>query len=142
MGAFNRWAILTWSSSTRYTFLGDLPVGHGADEVHACLMELIPTLPANLARSLTWDQGREMALNATFTVDSGVGLLLLSHSPWQRPHQREHQRPAAPVLPQRTDLNKITKDHLDSVAASRMTGHEVALHPPVPSNSSPLKGTQ
>ena len=65
MGAFNRSAILTLvERATRYTLLGDLPGGHSASEVYACLMELIPTLPANLARSLTWDQGKEMAMHA------------------------------------------------------------------------------
>ena len=102
MGAFNRSAILTLvERASRYTLLGDLPDGHGAKEVYACLMELIPTLPANLARSLTWDQGREMAMHATFTVDSGVqGLLLRSALTLAASHQREHKRAVAPVLPE------------------------------------------
>jgi IS30 family transposase len=89
-GAFNRSAILTLvERSTRYTLLGDLPEGHG---VYACLMELIQTLPANLARSLTWDQGREMARHADFAVDSGVQAFFCDpHSPWRRPTQSEHE---------------------------------------------------
>jgi len=118
MGAFNRSAILTLvERSTRYTLLGDLPEGHGAEEVYACLMEMIPTLPANLARSLTWDQGREMARHAEFTVDSGVQVYFCDpHSPWQRPTNENTNGLLRQYFPKGTDLNKITKDHLDSVA--------------------------
>lgn len=87
MGAFNRLAIVTLvERSTRYTLLGDLPDGHGAEQVYACLMELMPTLPANLARSLTWDQGREMAEWAAIKIDAGIDVYFCDpHSPWQRP---------------------------------------------------------
>jgi len=47
-------------------------MGHGVEEDYACLMELIPTLPANLARSHTWDQGREMGPARHLHRRSGV----------------------------------------------------------------------
>ncbi len=119
MGAFNRSAILTLvERATRYTLLGDLPGGHSASEVYACLMELIRTLPANLARSLTWDQGREMAMHATFTVDSGVQVYFCDpHSPWQRPTNENTNGLLRQYFPKGTDLDLVSKDHLDSVAA-------------------------
>ncbi|HVE45566.1 MAG TPA: IS30 family transposase, partial [Acidimicrobiales bacterium] len=119
MGAFNRSAILTLvERATRYTLLGDLPGGHSASEVYACLMELIRTLPANLARSLTWDQGKEMAMHATFTVDSGVQVYFCDpHSPWQRPTNENTTGLLRQYFPKGTDLDLVTKDHLDSVAA-------------------------
>ena len=137
MGAFNRSAILTLvERSTRYTLLGDLPVGHGAEEVYACLMELIPTLPANLARSLTWDQGREMALHATFTVDSGVQVYFCDpHSPWQRPTNENTNGLLRQYFPKGTDLNKITKDHLDSVAAELNGRPRVVLQGETPAEA-------
>ncbi len=137
MGAFNRSAILTLvERSTRYTLLGDLPEGHGAEEVYACLMELIPTLPANLVRSLTWDQGREMARHAEFTVDSGVQVYFCDpHSPWQRPTNENTNGLLRQYFPKGTDLNKITKDHLDSVAIELNGRPRVVLHGETPAEA-------
>ena len=59
------------------------------------------TLPEQLRRSLTWDQGAEMAQHAQLRIDTGLaGLLLRPAQPLAARHQREHQRAAAPVLPQ------------------------------------------
>lgn len=63
MAAFNRSAIATfveWTS--RFLLLGSLPEDHGAQSVYECLIEVTAVLPDVLRRSLTWDQGREMAL--------------------------------------------------------------------------------
>jgi IS30 family transposase len=113
MGAYNRSAIVTLVERTsRYTLLGALPDSHRAQGVYDCLMELIATLPANLARSLTWDRGSEMARHHLFTIDSGIQVYFCDpHSPWQRatnentngllrqyfPRPRHHHRtPARP----------------------------------------------
>ena len=59
------------------------------------------TLPEQLRRSLTWDQGAEMAQHAQLRIDTGLdGLLLRPAEPLAARHQREHQRAAAPVLPE------------------------------------------
>jgi transposase, IS30 family len=118
MGAFNRSAVLTLvERTTRYTLLGDLPDGHGAEEVYACLMEIMPSLPKHLARSLTWDQGREMAEHATFSVDAGLAVYFCDpHSPWQRPTNENTNGLLRQYFPKGTDLNLITRDHLDRVA--------------------------
>ena len=61
----------------------------------------ITTLPEQLRRSLTWDQGAEMAQHAQLRIDTGIAdLLLRPAQPLAARHEREHQRPAAPVLPQ------------------------------------------
>lgn len=63
MGASNRSAIVTLVERTsRFLLLGDLLEGHDAASVHACLVDITKDLPDVLARSLTWDQGREMAM--------------------------------------------------------------------------------
>ena len=86
--------------TSRYTQLVALPNGHRAEPVRAALAQSIDSLPSQLRRSLTWDQGKEMAEHVQFTVDSGVQVYFCDpNSPWQRGTQREHQRAAAPVLP-------------------------------------------
>ena len=87
--------------STRYVLLGHLPGGHTAEEVRDVLVPLIQTLPGHLRGSLTWDQGCEMAAHKQFTVATGsAGLLLRSALTLAARIEREHQRPAAAVLPQ------------------------------------------
>jgi IS30 family transposase len=137
MGAFNRSAIVTLvERSTRYTLLGDLPDGHGAEEVYACLMELMPTLGANLARSLAWDQGREMARHADFTIDSGIQVYFCDpHSPWQRPTNENTNGLLRQYFPKGTDLNRITKEHLDSVAAELNGRPRVVLRGETPAEA-------
>jgi IS30 family transposase len=103
--------------SSRFTMLLHLPpmdgrdgprvkngpalAGHGAETVRDSIADTISTLPEQLCRSLTWDQGAEMAQHAQLRIDTGLQIYFCDpQCPWQR-HQREHQRPAAPVLPER-----------------------------------------
>ena len=57
---------------SRYVMLLKLPNGHGAEAVRKAMTKRILTLPAQLRRSVTWDQGKEMAEHVQFTVDTGV----------------------------------------------------------------------
>jgi hypothetical protein len=104
--------------TTRFTMLLHLPrmeghgagtrlkngpalAGHGAEAVRDEIARLIATLTDQLRRSLTWDQGAEMAQHAQLRIDTGFEIYFCDpHRPWQARHQREHQRAAAPVLPQ------------------------------------------
>ena len=62
-----------------------LPGGHKADLVADALAAKITTLPAALTRTLTWDQGHEMAEHARFTTTTGVEVYFCDpKSPWQR----------------------------------------------------------
>ena len=76
--------------------------GHGAEAVRDAIADAITTLPEQLRRSLTWDQGAEMAQHAQLRIETGAaGLLLRPAQPVAARDQREHQRAAAPVLPER-----------------------------------------
>jgi IS30 family transposase len=95
--------------SMRFLILVGLPGGdHKAEAVADALAAAITTLPKQLTRSLTGDQGHEMAAHHRFTIETGVQVYFCDpESPWQR-QQREHQRPAAPMpasAPRLSDLH-------------------------------------
>ena len=69
---------------SRYVMLLKLPNGHRAEEVRKAMAKRILTLPAQLRRSITWDQGCEMSEHAQFTIDTGVQIYFCDpKSPWQ-----------------------------------------------------------
>ena len=70
---------------SRFVMLVHLPGGHTADVVADALAEAITSLPSQLRRSITWDQGKEMAEHARFSVAADVPVYFCDpHSPWQR----------------------------------------------------------
>ncbi|GAA3110179.1 hypothetical protein GCM10020254_65290 [Streptomyces goshikiensis] len=87
--------------ATRYVMLLHLPDGRGAEQVRDALKETVQRLPAHLKRSLTWDQGSEMSRHHEFTIATDVPVYFCDPaSPLAARLEREHQRPAAAVLPQ------------------------------------------
>jgi IS30 family transposase len=69
-----------WS---RYVMLFPLPDGKTAEAVRIALTETVQRLPAHIWRSLTWDQGKEMAQHAQFSIDTGVQVYFCDpKSPW------------------------------------------------------------
>ena len=80
---------------------GPALAGHGAEAVRDAIARTITTLPEQLRRSLTWDQGAEMsAARAAADRHRRAGLLLRPAQPVAARHEREHQRAAAAVLPE------------------------------------------
>ena len=76
-----------------------LPDKHFAEDVRSAIAKTILTLPVQLRRSLTWDQGIELLEHAQLTIDADVAIYFCDpHSPWQSWNEREHQRPATSVL--------------------------------------------
>jgi transposase, IS30 family len=104
--------------TSRFAQLVALPDGYRAEPVRLALTQSIRSLPAQLRRSLTWDQGKEMAEHARFTVDSGVQVYFCDpHSPWQRGSNENTNGLLRQYFPKRGDLGGITQEQLDAVAA-------------------------
>jgi IS30 family transposase len=104
--------------TSRFVMLVGLPGSHTADVVADALAEAIATLPARLRRSLTWDQGKEMAAHARFGVATGVPVYFCDpHSPWQRGSNENTSGLLRQHFPRSTDFRALTQSDLDAVAA-------------------------
>ena len=103
--------------STRDVMLAELPRGHSASEVRDALTELVTRLPTEVRRSLTWDQGCEMAQHAAFSVATGVpGRFRDPASPWQRGTNENTNGLLRQYFPKGIDFRPIGQDDLDYVA--------------------------
>jgi transposase, IS30 family len=107
--------------STRYVMLARISDGR-AETVSAALQERAAALPAHLWKSLTWDQGRELAGHAGFTVATGIPVYFCDpHSPWQRGSNENTNGLLRQYFPKGTSLADHTQDDLDAVAVSLNT---------------------
>ena len=107
---------------SRYVILLKLPNGHGAHAVRTAMTKRILTLPAQLRRSITWDQGKEMAEHVQFTLDTGVQIYFCDpKSPWQRGSNENTNGLLRQYLPKTTDLSQCTQRELDAIARSLNT---------------------
>ena len=103
---------------TRFLLLVGLPRGdHQADAVADALAAAITTLPSQLAKSLTWDLGHEMAQHRRFTVETGVQVYFCDpKSPWQRGSNENTNGLLRQYLPRRLDFRTLTQADLDAIA--------------------------
>lgn len=103
--------------TSRYVLLLHLGEGRSAQQVRDAMAEQIATLPASLRRSITWDQGREMAEHARFTIDTDIPIYFCDpHSPWQRGTNENTNGLLRQYFPKGTDLAVHSATHLDYVA--------------------------
>ena len=104
--------------STRFLMLIALPHGnHKADAVADALAAAVATLPNQLARSLTWDQGHEMAQHQRFTTATGIQVYFCDpKSPWQRGSNENTNGLLRQYLPRRLDFRTLTQADLDAIA--------------------------
>jgi IS30 family transposase len=121
--------------TTRFTMLLHLPpmaghgtprvkngpalAGHGAEAVRDAIAATITTLPEQLRRSLTWDQGAEMAQHAQLRLETGLAIYFCDpHSPWQRATNENTNGLLRQYFPRGTDLHKHSAEDLAAVAAA------------------------
>nr|WP_201291531.1 IS30 family transposase [Arthrobacter zhaoguopingii] len=101
---------------TRYALLGRLPGVRDSKTVTDVLAAMIAGLPAELAKTITWDQGTEMAAHAAFTIATGCPVFFCDpHSPWQRGTNENTNGLIRDFYPKGTDFNKITDAELADV---------------------------
>src|SRR5215210_1449430 len=107
--------------TTRFTMLLHLPrmPGHGDEAVRGAITRTITTLPEQLQRSLTWDQGAELSQHAQLRTDTGVQVYFCDpHSPWQRGTNENTNGLLRQYFPKGTDLSMHSAEALAAVAAT------------------------
>lgn len=121
--------------TTRFTLLLHLPpmrehgqprekngpalAGHGAEAVREAITAAIVTLPEQLRRSLTWDQGAEMAQHAQLRIDTGLQVFFCDpRSPWQRGTNENTNGLLRQYFPKGTDLSRHRQRDIAAVAAT------------------------
>jgi IS30 family transposase len=103
---------------TRYLLLARLPGGRDAASVRDALITTVATLPQHLWRSLTWDQGSEMARHHEFRIATGIPVYFCDPaSPWLRGSNENTNGLLRQYFPKGSDLSVHTDAHLAAVAA-------------------------
>jgi IS30 family transposase len=101
---------------------GPALAGHGAEAVRDAITRAIFTLPEQLRRSLTWDQGAELAQHARLKIDAGMQVYFCDpHSPWQRGTNENTNGLLRQYFPKGTDLSEHDVDDLEAVALALNT---------------------
>jgi transposase, IS30 family len=119
LGAHGRSAIVTLvERQTRYLLLARIGSNKTSPAVCEAIANKVLELPNQLAKSLTWDRGREMASHAQFTVQTGLPVYFCDpHSPWQRGSNENTNGLLRQYFPKATDLSAHSQQELDRVAA-------------------------
>lgn len=125
--------------TTRFTLLLHLPplpehrrqprakngpalAGHGAEAVRDAVTRAMGSLPEQLRRSLTWDQGAEMSQHAQLAIDAGLEVYFCDpRSPWQRGTNENTNGLLRQYFPKGTDLSAHGPTELQAIALTLNT---------------------
>ena len=120
LGAGGRSAVGTLvERTTRFVLLLHLAGGRSADVVEHAMRTAITSLPAHLRRTITWDQGTEMANHVRFTLTTGIPIYFCDpHAPWQRGSNENTNGLLRQYMPKGTDLSKHTQADLQLIQDS------------------------
>jgi transposase, IS30 family len=103
--------------SSRYVMLLHLPNGRTAEDVRVALTRQVSKLPGELRRTLTWDQGKEMAEHVRFSIDTEMQVYFCDpHSPWQRGSGENTNGLLRQYFPSTEDFRQYSAAHLNAVA--------------------------
>ena len=103
----------------RYAPPADMALPEAQEAVRDAITAAIRTLPEQLRRSLTWDQGAEMAQHAQLRIDTGLEIYFCDpQSPWQRGSNENTNGLLRQYFPKGTDLARYSADDLAAVAAT------------------------
>jgi IS30 family transposase len=109
VGPDNSGIVTLVERSTRFALLGRLPGQRDSETVTGVLATMIEHLPETLTRTITWDQGSEMAAHAAFTVATGCPVFFCDpHSPWQRGTNENTNGLIRDFYPKGTNFNNVT----------------------------------
>ena len=146
MGGVGKGAIITLVERTsRFVLLAPLNIGPKAAPTRHQLTAMISRLPIELRKSLTWDQGGEMAQHAQFTIETGLPVFFCDpHSPWQRGSNENTNGLLRQYWPKGSDLRHVTQDECDAISLRLNTRPRQTLNWQTPAqalNNGPLATT-
>lgn len=130
IGSFNRSAIATiFDRKSRHCWLAEFPDRHDATETLAAVGEILNRIPPALRRTLTWDQGREMARHHDLAELYGIDVYFADpHSPWQRPTNENGNGLIRRYVGKGTDLNRYRATDLRAIEHRLNTMPRRSLH--------------
>lgn len=129
-GAYNRSAIATvFDRASRHVWLAEFTQDHGADATLAALVEILDRIPESLRRTLTWDQGREMARHNELAELCDIDIYFADpHSPWQRPTNENGNGLIRRYVGKGTDLSRYTATDMRAIEHRINTMPRRSLH--------------
>lgn len=117
VGKGHKSAIITvFDRLSRYVWLGRLPTNMSAPSTLTALTKLVRRIPPHIRRTLTWDQGAEMALHQVLEQRVGITVYFAEpHSPWQRPTNENGNCLIRRYVGKGTDLSRFTNQNLRAI---------------------------
>jgi IS30 family transposase len=129
LGGVGKGAVITLvERSTRFVLLAPLPDSHKAIDLREVLTPMIASLPDQIRKTLTWDQGKEMAEHAAIAVEAGIDIYFCDpRSPWQRGSNENTNGLLRQYWPKGADMRDLTQADCDAVALSLNTRPRMTL---------------